>query len=319
MHEKEYFAHLYEIASHLNKEFSLQAALNKALGKIVHLLNLETGWIWLVQNDNQSVYLAATHHLPPALAKHPERLSGWCYCIEKYLSNDYSEPCNVSEIICSRLKNIKTDTHDLKFHATVPLFVNGEIAGLLNLLSKESQQLNEEELSLLNTISELIGMAIQRTRLQESFGQQTATEPTGANDVLERVFQPRLEALAANLQQLQKATESTPEALNQALAQVEAMQQQLALMKGEFTRKQTEENATTASNEFYYPASPLTERELEVLQLVRTGDTNKQIAEKLYISERTVKFHISSIMSKLYAETRTQAVDVALRRGLLGL
>jgi len=318
MHEKEYFAHLYEIASHLNKEFSLQAALNKALGKVVHLLNLETGWIWLVQNDNQSVYLAATYHLPPALSKHPERLSGWCYCIEKYLSNDHSEPCNVSEIICSRLKNIKIDTHDLKFHATVPLFVNGEIAGLLNLLSKESQQLNEEELSLLKTIGELIGMAIQRTRLQESFGQQIPTQSKGINDVLERVFQPRLEALSSNLQQLKKAAESTPGALNQALAQVEAMQQQLALMKGEFTRKQTEES-TKDSQDFYYPASPLTERELEVLQLVRTGNTNKQIAEKLYISERTVKFHISSIMSKLYAETRTQAVDVALRRGLLGL
>ncbi|OJJ21556.1 hypothetical protein BKI52_13515 [marine bacterium AO1-C] len=316
MHEKEYFAHLYEIASHLNKEFSLQAALNKALGKIVHLLNLETGWIWLVQNDNQSVYLAATYNLPPALAKHPERLSGWCYCIEKYLSNDYSEPCNVSEIICTRLKNIKTDTHDLKFHATVPLFVNDEIAGLLNLLSKESQQLSEEELSLLNTISELIGMAIQRTRLQESFG-KTSSPPKGDNEVIERIFQPRLEALLANLQQLKETTnESGTEALNEALAQVEAMQQQLTLMKGEFTRKQSEENTP---NEFYYPASPLTERELEVLQLVRKGDTNKQIAEKLFISERTVKFHISSIMSKLYAETRTQAVDIALRRGLLGL
>lgn len=45
MSDKEYFSHLYEIASHLNKEFSLHSALRKSLEKTVELLNLETGWI----------------------------------------------------------------------------------------------------------------------------------------------------------------------------------------------------------------------------------------------------------------------------------
>ena len=317
MHEKEYFSHLYEIARHLNKEFSLQAALRKTLEQIVHLLNLETGWIWLVQKDNQSVYLSATYNLPPALAKYPERLSGWCYCIQKYLSNDFSEACNISEIICSRLKDIKTDTHDLKFHATVPLFVNGEIAGLLNLLSKETQQLTDEQLSMLNTVSELIGMAIQRTRLQESYGNSASSQNDANNEVLKRIFQPRLESLRTNLQNLQANLDQTKsEELDNALTQVEELQQQLGMMQEELTRKATEKNT---DSDFHYPASPLTERELEVLQLVRKGDTNKQIAEQLFIAERTVKFHISSILSKLYAETRTEAVDTALRRGLLGL
>ena len=87
MHDKEYFSHLYEIASHLNKEFSLPSALRKALEKTVELLDLQTGWIWLVQADNISVYLAASYNLPPALSNNPERLSGWCYCIKKYLSD----------------------------------------------------------------------------------------------------------------------------------------------------------------------------------------------------------------------------------------
>ena len=91
MSDKEYFSHLYEIASNLNKEFSLHAALKNSLEKTVELLNLETGWIWLVQPDVKSVYLAASYNLPPALGNHPERLSGWCFCIEKYLSNDIAK------------------------------------------------------------------------------------------------------------------------------------------------------------------------------------------------------------------------------------
>ena len=87
MSDKEYFSHLYEIASTLNREFSLPAALRVSLEKTVQLLNPETGWIWLVQTDVKSVYLAASYNLPPALSNHPGRLSGWCFCIEKYLSN----------------------------------------------------------------------------------------------------------------------------------------------------------------------------------------------------------------------------------------
>jgi len=45
MDDKEYFSYLYEIASHLNKEFSLPSALRKSLEKTVELVNLETGWI----------------------------------------------------------------------------------------------------------------------------------------------------------------------------------------------------------------------------------------------------------------------------------
>jgi hypothetical protein len=106
MSDKEYFSHLYEIASHLNKEFSLHSALRKSLEKTVELLKLETGWIWLVQGDVKSVYLAASYNLPPALSDHPERLSGWCFCIHKYLSDDIATATNISEITCSRLKDI---------------------------------------------------------------------------------------------------------------------------------------------------------------------------------------------------------------------
>jgi DNA-binding NarL/FixJ family response regulator len=61
----------------------------------------------------------------------------------------------------------------------------------------------------------------------------------------------------------------------------------------------------------------LTQRELEVLRLVRDGNRNKQIADQLAISETTVNFHIKNIMDKLQANDRTHAVTIAVRRGLL--
>ncbi|MBB5327909.1 response regulator transcription factor [Tunturiibacter gelidoferens] len=61
----------------------------------------------------------------------------------------------------------------------------------------------------------------------------------------------------------------------------------------------------------------LTPRELEVLELIREGNKNKQIADQLGISETTVNFHIKNIVDKLQANDRTHAVTIALRRGLL--
>src|SRR5512143_2786902 len=63
----------------------------------------------------------------------------------------------------------------------------------------------------------------------------------------------------------------------------------------------------------------LTPRELEVLSLLAQGKSNKQIAAELVISERTTKFHVSSIFSKLEATNRTEAVTIAVQRGLVTL
>ena len=63
----------------------------------------------------------------------------------------------------------------------------------------------------------------------------------------------------------------------------------------------------------------LTPRELEVLRLLAQGLPSKTIAGRLAISEHTVKFHVGAIMGKLGAASRTEAVTLAIRRGLVAL
>ncbi len=67
------------------------------------------------------------------------------------------------------------------------------------------------------------------------------------------------------------------------------------------------------------PAEPLTAREREVLGLLGRGLSNKMIARHLQISEHTVKFHVSSIYAKLGAASRTEAVSLGARLGLISL
>lgn len=67
------------------------------------------------------------------------------------------------------------------------------------------------------------------------------------------------------------------------------------------------------------PDEALTEREREVLQSMAQGLQNKEIAQRLVISERTVKFHVSAILAKLGAGNRTEAVRLAMQRGLVQL
>lgn len=63
----------------------------------------------------------------------------------------------------------------------------------------------------------------------------------------------------------------------------------------------------------------LTSREVEILQQVAEGNRNRDIAERLFISEGTVKVHIKHIMEKLGAHDRTQAITIAVRRGIIHL
>jgi DNA-binding NarL/FixJ family response regulator len=69
----------------------------------------------------------------------------------------------------------------------------------------------------------------------------------------------------------------------------------------------------------HYSDEGLTTREIEILQQIAEGNRNRDIADKLFISEGTVKVHIKHIMEKLGANDRTQAITIAVRRGIIHL
>jgi two-component system, NarL family, response regulator YdfI len=74
---------------------------------------------------------------------------------------------------------------------------------------------------------------------------------------------------------------------------------------------------TFSATEIAPLAEPLTKREREVLQMLATGLGNKEIATRLTISDHTAKFHVASILGKLGASTRTEAVAIGIRHGLI--
>lgn len=86
---------------------------------------------------------------------------------------------------------------------------------------------------------------------------------------------------------------------------------------GLFQKFLTQPNRNSIPHEIQTALDALSPREKEVLSLVATGDSNKEIAQKLYISERTVKAHITSILSEFQLRDRTQVAILAIQYNLV--
>lgn len=100
-------------------------------------------------------------------------------------------------------------------------------------------------------------------------------------------------------------------------ATLEAVARDLAVVTPDFLETLLPANPSLSDQEPDYLLEPLTAREAEVLALLAEGAGNKEIAARLKISENTAKFHVSSILGKLGATTRTEAVTRGYRRGLI--
>ncbi len=87
-------------------------------------------------------------------------------------------------------------------------------------------------------------------------------------------------------------------------------------MRGEETSARAATGAKSAGRETTAPASDLTDRELEVIRAVAQGKSNQEIAQQFFISEKTVKTHISHILAKLGLKDRTQLAIFAIRNDL---
>lgn len=108
--------------------------------------------------------------------------------------------------------------------------------------------------------------------------------------------------------------DSTPSELVQAIRQVDRGESALHPAIARMLVQELAQPSQRAS-----AADPLTKRELEVLQLVAVGQCDREIADRLGISEATVRTHVSNILAKLNLGSRTQAALYALREGLVSL
>jgi two-component system NarL family sensor kinase len=159
------------VAEALNSSPTVQQALEKTLELVTGLLDLQTGWVWLVDPDTGHMYAAAARNLPPFLQE-PVRMTGsTCWCIEEFRDGSL-QPRNVDVMTCSRLRPAvlaeQTDlTRGLAHHASVPLFFQEKQLGIMNITAPAMRKLTASELRLLGTIGLQVGIAIERARLAE--------------------------------------------------------------------------------------------------------------------------------------------------------
>jgi two-component system NarL family sensor kinase len=153
------------IASALNGSVDLSEALRVTLGQVAELLDLGTGWVWLLDETSGEARLAASQNLPPALARNPRRMTGWCYCLDTFRTGDLSGAANVNVVTCTRLKGLVDGTNGLRYHASIPLYAHGKKLGVMNLASPDWRELSPDDLRLLHTIGDFLSIAIERARL----------------------------------------------------------------------------------------------------------------------------------------------------------
>ncbi len=193
---------LSQVAAALNREVDLQRALNTALVSIVELFALKTGWIFLLDEQGK-FYTAATLHLPPALADHPRRMGGTCYCLDSFEDGEMAGADNIDAIICSRLKDLKMGTEGLRYHASIPLYAQDKPLGVLNVASPDWRKISRADLRLLHTVGDLMSMAIQRTRLFRQSAELGAIEER--NRLARDIHDTLAQGLSAIILQLETA------------------------------------------------------------------------------------------------------------------
>ena len=218
------------IARELNRSVNLDQALRFTLSQVAELLGLRTGWIWLIQDSSPEPYLAAAQNLPPALANEPRRMdgSGYCYCLDTYKKGDLGGAANVNVLTCSRLDGLVDGTDGLRYHASIPLYAGEKKLGVMNVASPGWRGLDPDDLQLLNTVGDLLSIAVERARLFEKSARLGAVEER--NRLAREIHDTLAQNLTATGLQIESAealleTGSDPEKIRKALARALSLTQ----------------------------------------------------------------------------------------------
>jgi two-component system NarL family sensor kinase len=157
---------LYQVSEALNRSTDVHTALEQTLILVAEWLGLHSGWVWLLDAEERP-YLAASLKLPPFLQR-PAQMEGWlCLCLQTFVEGDLAGAANLNVLECSRLKKARSGSEGLRFHASIPLYLDKKKLGVMNVAGPEWCKLSFEELMLLNTIGNHVAVAVERARLAE--------------------------------------------------------------------------------------------------------------------------------------------------------
>jgi two-component system, NarL family, sensor kinase len=299
---------LNSILEVLNQKADFNEALQRALEKLVKLLNLTTGWVFLTDIESNekkgSLSLAAYVGLPPALeAKDRKCLrEGGCNCQWYFRHGELDKGVNIVD--CSRLEAAKGNKGGLEVHASMPLLTDEGPVGILNLASPGRDIFDEETLKFLTAIGRALGLAFRRAKLQADYVKER--EAIAKLEERARLARDIHQSVA---QLLSSATLSLQSAKEEGVA---ALERSATLV----TTSLAELNTLDALLQPAPSLQTLTPKEREVLTLIAKGLTNKAIAKTLGVAEKTVKTHVSSVLSKLNLKSRTNAALWAKENGL---
>jgi len=153
---------LYHVAEELNRAVSEQEVCEKALEHVMELPGVQAGCIYLWENN--TFRIAAARNLPPAFLEEGA-IEGNCECRRRFLAGELDHVTNILE--CERLKSAKGDTHGLRYHASVPLWIGDRSLGIMNLVGAGQGLFKDDELETLYGVGHQVGIALERARLHE--------------------------------------------------------------------------------------------------------------------------------------------------------
>jgi two-component system NarL family sensor kinase len=218
---------LNALAQALTRSVDLEQVLHTALDKVAELLELETGWVWLLDEASGDARLAATRSLPPNLVARPALMTGPCLCLNSYRAGDLRGAANVNVVRCSRLSRLPDEQEGLRCHASIPLYAGARKLGIVNVASHDWRELSPEELDLLYTIGALVSLAVERARLAAQEAQLAALAER--NRLAREIHDTLAQSLAAIAMQLETADALAEAAADARIAS--SVQRALALTR----------------------------------------------------------------------------------------
>ena len=160
-------------------------------------------------------------------------------------------------------------------------------------------------------------LLVEAATLADSTARRAVDWASAGGTVVLLLRHPAAETVAQTLRAGVKAVLPSGIAGPELLAAIEAAAAGLVVLDASGVETLLRAQGAASNEGSDGPVEALTPRELEVLRLLAAGLGNKEVASRLAISEHTVKFHVASIMGKMGAASRTEAVTLGIRHGLI--